>query len=152
MNQKQKSIILNFVTIVTITTVFVLIMANVRGFLNKSEAIRSMELLGQRVKIYRQQRHSTPPKSFVMSGDQSISLVRLGDINYRSHWISYNAEPDTILAYNNCRNFGLLGGKGHIVMFLNGNVTWMGKKQFEQLLAKQQTQTEIELLQKNPKF
>lgn len=151
MNPRQKSIILNFVTVIIITTVFVLIMANVRDLLNKSEAIRSMELLGQRVKSYRQQRHSTPPKSFVMGGDQPISLVRLGDINYRAHWISYNAKPDTILGYT-YKNFGFLAGKGYVVMFLDGNVTWMEKHQFEQLLAKQQTQAEIELLQKNLKF
>jgi len=150
MNPKQKSIILNFVTVVIITAIFVLVMANVRGLLNKSEATRSMELYGQRVKIYRQQLHSTPPKSFVM--DQgSISLARLSDINYRAHWISYDAKPDTILGYA-YNNFGLLAGKGYLVMFLNGDVTWMEKKQFEQLLAKQQTQAEIDLLQKDSKF
>jgi len=151
MNLKQRSTILNFVTVVVITTVFVLIMANVRYIVNKSEATRSMELLGQRVKIYRQQQHSTPPKSFVMGGDHSISIARLGDINYRSHWISYDAKPDTILAYS-YKKFGVLAGKGYIVMFLNGDVTWIEKKQFEQLLAKQQTQAEIELLQKDRKF
>lgn len=151
MNPKQRSTILNFVTVIVVTVIFVSIMANVRGLLNKSEAIRSMELLGQRVKIYRQQRHSTPPKSFVVGGDPSISLARLGDINYRSHWISYNAKPDTILGYT-YKKFGFFAGKGYVVMFLDGDVMWMEKKQFEQLLAKQQTQAEIELLNNNPRF
>jgi len=151
MTPKQRSTILNFVTVIAITILFVLIMANVRGLLNKSEAMRSMELLGQRVKIYRQQRHSTPPKSFVVGGDTSISLARLGDINYRAHWISYDAKPDTILGYT-YKNFGLLAGKGYIVMFLGGDVMWMEKKQFEQLLARQQTQAEIELLNKDLDF
>lgn len=151
MNPKQRSTIINFITVIIVTAVFVLIMANVRDLLNKSEAIRSMELLGQRVKTYRQQRNSTPPKSFVMGEDESISLVRLGNINYRAHWISYNAKPDTILAYA-YKNFGVFAGKGYVVMFLNGDVTWMEKDQFEQLLAKQQTQAEIELLHKDQKF
>ena len=141
MNPKQRSTILNFITVIVVTIIFVSIMANVRDLLNKSEAIRSMELLGQRVKIYRQQRHSTPPKSFVLGGDPSISLARLGNINYRAHWINYNAEPDTILGYT-YKNFGGFAGKGYIVMFLNGDVAWMGKKQFEQLLARQQTQAQ----------
>lgn len=64
-------------------------------------------------------------------------------------WI--RATPDTILAYAR-KNYQFLVGKGYIVMRLDGHVEWMEKDKFEAVLKKQQTEAEINLLQKPREF
>ena len=123
-------------------------MMNVRGILNKSEAMRTMEMLGQQVLAYREKYHSSPPESFIISQRKALGDVRLGGLTYRAQWLGYNAKPYDILAYSE-KNYGLIAGKGYVVMFLDGSVKWMGKSEFEELLNQQQSKAEQELIQKD---
>ncbi len=148
MNQKQKSIIINFITMICCTFLFVTIMVNVRGIVNKSEATRTMEMLGQQVHAYREKNRSSPPESFIIAQRHALGDARLGDVTYRAQWLGYNPKPYDILAYSK-KNYGLIAGKGYIVMFLDGSVKWMGKSEFEELLDQQQSQAERDLLQKD---
>jgi len=151
MNRRQKSIILNFVLVITFTTAFVIVMLNVKDYVNKSEAIRGMNLLAQQIIQYREKSNSLPPNSYVQRQKDQLRLVRLGDLEYRAQWIGYNAEPDTILAYT-YKNYRLMIKRGYVVIRLNGQVEWMLKKEFQELLGKHQTKAEIEILEKAPKF
>jgi hypothetical protein len=147
MNQRQKSLIIRFVVVIAGTVVFVAAMLNVRDYTNRAEAIRTMEHLGGEVRRYRAKFNSTPPKSHLMGRRTDFQDVRLGNFEYRSPWIEFGASAETILAYTR-KNYQFFVGKGYIVMRLDGKVEWMEKAEFEPLLKKQQTEAEIELLQK----
>ena len=151
MNQRQKSIIIRFVIVIACTAAFVAVMLNVRDYVNKAEAMRTMEHLGEKVRQYRAKYNSTPPKSYLAGQRTDLQDVRLGDFEYRAPWIGFGATPDTILAYAR-KNYQFLVGKGYIVMRLDGHVEWMEKDKFEAVLKKQQTEAEINLLQKPREF
>lgn len=148
MNRKQKSIVTNIIAVICCTALFVVVMVNVRNVLNKSEAMRTMRLLGQQVHEYREKYRSSPPESFIIGQRQRLVDARLGEVTYRAQWLGYNAKPNDILSYSK-KNYGLIAGNGYIVMFLDGSVKWMEKSEFEELLDQQQSQAERELLQKD---
>lgn len=147
MNKRQKSIILNFVFIITITILFVMVMVNIRNLINKSEAKRAMELLSEQIISYHAENISLPSKSYIERQLDALRVVRLGVLEYRAQWISFDSPDDTILAYS-YQNYGLFGGEGYWVMRLNGTVEWMGENKFETLLLTQQSQAEIDIIQK----
>jgi len=151
MNPRQKSTIIRFVIVIACTAVFVAVMLNVRDYVNRAEAMRTMEHLGKKVRQYRDKLNSTPPKSHLTGQRTEIQDVRLGDFEYRAPWVEFGASADTILAYSR-KNYQFLVGKGYIVMRLDGSVEWMGIAEFEKLLKKQQTQAEIELLHQPREF
>jgi hypothetical protein len=133
------------------TAIFVGVMINVKDVINKSEAIRAMELLGQGVSKYRDKYHSTPPESYFNQLKNSVSTVRLGDVYYRAQWIGFDDGPDTILAYS-YKNYRFFVKRGYVVMRLHGNVEWIESGEFIKLLKKQQTDAEVKLLNKQRRF
>ncbi len=147
MNKRQRSIITSFILVMAGTAIFVGVMINVRDAINKSEAIRSMEVLGQGVRKYRDDYYSTPPESYFNQLKNSISTVRLGDVQYRAQWIGFDDGPDTVLAYS-YKNYRFFVKRGYVVMRLDGNVEWIERNEFVKLLEKQQTDAEIKLLNK----
>ncbi len=151
MNKRQRSIITNFIFVTVGTTIFVGVMINAKDVINKSEAIRGMELLGEGVRKYRDNYHSTPSESYFNQLKNSISTIRLGDISYRAQWIGFDDGPDTVLAYS-YKNYIFLVKRGYVVMRLDGSVEWIERREFEKLLKKQQTETEIDLLNKQRNF
>ena len=151
MNRKQKTIIAKLIAVTCCTVLLTATMVNIRGIVNKSEAMRAMKLLGQQVHAYREKHRSSPPESFIISQRQLIGDIRLGEVTYRRQWIGYNPKPYDILTYSK-KNYGLVAGKGYIVMFLDGSVKWMEIRQFEELLDQQQSKAERDLLQKHLMF
>ena len=147
MNKRQRSIITNFIFVTAGTAIFVGAMINVKDVINKSEAIRAMKLLGEEVRKYRDNRHSTPPESYFNRLKNSISTVRLGDVQYRAQWIGFDSGPDTILAYS-YKNYRFFVKRGYVVMRLDGSVEWIERGEFIKLFKKQQTDAEIKLLNK----
>jgi hypothetical protein len=111
--------------------------------------MRAMELVGEEILQYRKTTGSLPPEYYVEQYIDRIGAVRLSDIYYRAPWIEFGSEPNsTILAYSekNYKGFVKAGG---IVLWLNGKAEWMNKKQFEQILVKQQKQQELQWLQEH---
>ena len=151
MNKRQRSIITNFIFVTAGTAIFVGAMINVKDVINKSEAIRAMELLGQGVREYRDNYRSTPPESYFNQLKNSISTVRLGDVQYRAQWIGFDDGPDTVLAYS-YKNYRFLVKRGYVVMRLDGSVEWIERGEFVKLLKKQRTDAEVKLLNKQQKF
>ncbi len=151
MNKRQRSIITNFIFVTAGTAIFVGVMINVKDVINKSEAIRAMELLGEEVRKYRDNYHSTPPEAYFNQLQRSVSTVRLSDIQYRAQWIGFDSGPDTVLAYS-YKDYGFLVERGFVVMRLDGSVEWIERREFVKLLKKQQTDAEIKLLNKQQKF
>jgi len=120
---------------------------HLRDWLNKSEAMRAMEHIGQEVLGYREKYRSLPLESYL--GPIKRQHVRLGELNYRAQWIDFESPPDTILAYTKKEFRSEFVKSGYVVLRLDGQVQWMEKKEFEQLLARQQSQREIEMLQRH---
>lgn len=147
MNKRQKIILIESAVVVLITLIAVVAMINAKDWINRSEAMRAMEHLGQRVVDYRDTHHSVPPESYVTNIKESLEgHVRLGDVKYRGRWIDFESTPDEILAYSEKKYPSSLLGDGYIVLRLNGKVEWLGKQEFEEELARQQSQKEVEIL------
>ena len=147
MNKRQKVILIEAAVVVLITLIAVVAMINAKDWINRSEAMRAMEQLGQRVVDYRDTHHSVPPESYVTNIKESLEgHVRLGDVKYRGRWIDFESTPDEILAYSEKKYPSPLLGDGYVVLRLDGKVEWLGKREFEEELAHRQSQKEVEIL------
>ena len=148
MNRKQKKLLANVVIVVAVTTAMVVGFANIKNVINRSEATRAMEILGKEILQYRQKYGSLPSEIYVKQYEEAIGAVRLS-VQYRAQWIEYGADPNTtILAYSEKNYRGFVKG-GYVVLWLNGKVEWINKKQFEKILTAQQQQQELQWLQEH---
>jgi len=149
MNERQRTIIVEVVTVIIVTAAVIVAMFNFKDWVNRSQAIGVMKQLSQVVIKYRQEHGSVPPESYVNSIKKDLKgFVRLGNLRYRAEWIELDAKPDTILAYAEKKYPSSLFRDGYVVLRLDGRVEWMGKEQFEKLLAQQQSKPEIDMLRK----
>ena len=149
MNRRQKTILINVISVITITSIAVVAMINLKDWVNRSEAILAMEDLGKLVLQYRQENGSVPPQSFVDNIKTNLKgHARLGDIQYRALWIDFDSTPDDVLAYVEKKYRSFVLSNGFIVLRLDGRVEWMQKQQLDILLAWQQSRMEIETLPK----
>jgi type II secretory pathway pseudopilin PulG len=149
MNKQQKRILVNFAVVTAVTIAAVLGMVELKNWVNRSEAMRAMEQLERAVSDYKQKNGSVPPQSYVDGLKESLEgQVRLGNLRYRARWIKFGSPPDEILAYVIKDYHSLFFRPGAIVLRFDGRVQWMGKREFEKLLAAQQSQMEIEMTPK----
>jgi hypothetical protein len=152
MNRRQKAILRNTTTVIVVTAIAVIAMINLKNWVNRSESMRAMEDLGRIVSQYRGKYSCVPSESYVDGIKEELEgHARLGKMIYRAQWIDFESKPDAILAYTEQPYSSWLFGKQHIVLRLDGRVEWMDKREFEALLAKQQSSQEIELLHKKLK-
>ena len=150
MKKRQKSMLIEVIIIVAITTIAVLAMVNFKDYINKSEAIKFMNHLSSSIKNHKEKYGAVPPESYIQQiKDDLQGSLRLGGLQYRSRWIDFDSPPDTILAYTERSYRSPFVGKGFVVLRLDGKVQWMGKKEFKQIFTTQQKPQEIELLKKN---
>ncbi len=146
MNIRQKKLVANIVVVLVFTVAIVTGFSNIKNVINRSEAIRAMELVGAEILQYRKTHGSLPPESYVKQYINEIGAVRLAGLYYRAPWIEFGSDPNkTILAYSEKKYRGFVKAGG-IILWLNGRVEWMNKKQFEQTLTAQQKQQELEWL------
>lgn len=136
----------NFAVVIVVTFTAVIGMVELKNRVNHSEATRAMEHLWRVVSDYKQKNGSVPPQSYIDSVKEVLEgKARIGNLRYRALGIQVDSPPDTILAYAEKDYHSLLFRPEAIVLRLSGRVEWMDKKQFEQLLAKQQTPLELQL-------
>jgi len=148
-NRRQKSILINIISVITITFIAVVAMINLKDWVNRSEAMRAMEHLGEIVLQYRAEKGSVPPQSYVDSIKTNLKgHARLGDLQYRALWIDFDSTPDDVLAYVEKKYHSLILSSGFIVLRLDGRVEWMQKQQLDVLLAQQQSRMGIQTLPK----
>jgi type II secretory pathway pseudopilin PulG len=150
MNRRQKAVLIESIAVIALTAVAVWGMINFKDWVNRSEAMRAMEQLGQKALQYRQQHGAVPPETYVESIKESLEgHVRLGNLRYRAQWIDFESTPDDVLAYTERDYHSLLVGKGYVVLRLDGRVQWMSRKDFRQLLSQQRRKSpeEIQMLQ-----
>ena len=149
MKKRQKAMLIEVIVVVSITAFAVLAMMNFKDYINKSEATKSFYDLSSIIKNYKEKYGSIPPESYLQQiKDNLQGSLRLGGLQYRSRWIDFDSPPDTILAYTERNYRSPFVNSGYVVLRLNGQVQWMGKKEFKQIFATQQKPQEIELLKK----
>jgi type II secretory pathway pseudopilin PulG len=146
MNRHQKAILTNIIAVMVITVIAVVAMINFKNWVNKKEAVRAMEYLGQIVLQYRKEHGSVPPQSYVDRIKEDLpGGVRLGSLRYRGLWIDFESSGDEILAYTKKAYHSSFLNDGFIVLRLDGRVEWMGVEEFKKLLARQQSPMEAQM-------
>ncbi len=146
MNKYQRRVIVKAVVVVLVTTFFVVGMSEFKNVVNRSEAMRAMEDLGQKILTYRKEHGTIPPQNYLNRIRETLpGHARLGNLHYRARWIGFEADDKDILAYAPKGYNSLLTGSGAIFLTLDGQVQWMDKSEFQSLLEKQQSQLEKEL-------
>lgn len=144
MNRRQKAILKDIVTVIVVTAIAVVAMINLKDWVNRSEAMRAMQHLGQIVLQHRKDQGSLPPESYIDGIKENLpGHARLGKLHYRALWIDFDSTNDEVLAYTEKNYRSLTLGRGFIVLRLDGRTEWMEKQQFETLLARQQSPEEI---------
>ncbi len=150
MKKRQKSMLTEVIVVITITAIAVFGMVNFKDYVNKSEAIKSMNNLSIIVKNHKDQYGMIPSESYIEQvKDYLQGSLRLGKLQYRSRWIDYDSSPDTILAYTERNYRSPFVKSGFVVLRLDGQVQWMGNAEFKQIFATQQKPEEIECLKKD---
>ena len=148
MNRRQRAILIDFITVLVITVVAVVAMINFKDWVNLSEARRAMEHLGRVVLQYRKDYGSVPPEKYVINITRDLhSSVQFGELQYRALWIDSDSTPDEILAYVEKNYRSLFVDDGFLFLRLDGRVEWMGKTEFETLLAQHQSPEELRMQQ-----
>jgi len=151
MNRRQKSLLTESVIVLIATMAAVVGMMHLKDYVNRSEAMRAMTQLGQRLLEYRKQYGSLPPQSFVDNIKGEVEgAVRIGNVNYRARWIGLDAPGDTILAYSQKRLPSSFLKDGYVVLRLDGTVEWLPTQEFAGLFARQRTPTEPNPLNLTP--
>jgi hypothetical protein len=149
MNRRQRTTVIQFVTVVSVTAAAVAAMVSFKDWVNRSEAVRAMEHLGTIVVQYRKEHGSVPPESYIDNIKESLEgHVRLGNLQYRGLWIDFESTPDEVLGYTYKNYRSLLLDEGYVVLRLDGTVEWLGIGEFEAMLARQQSREEVEMLQR----
>jgi len=133
------------------TVVAVVGLMHLKDYINRSEALRAMNQLGEYVLRYRKQHGSLPPGAFVDGiKDRLEGAARLGSVKYRALYIGPNAPGDTVLAYSLRRYPTSFLADGYVVLRLDGTVGWMTPYQFEDLFAAQRVPAEPNLPGERP--
>ena len=146
MNKKQKNLLIRFITVMLATTLAVLGIINFRDWVNRSEAFKAMQYMGEVVKDYRKEHSIAPAQSYINRIKDGLpGSARLGNLKYRAQWIEFGASEDEILAYTEKNFSSPLVKSGYIVLRLDGRVEWMQKEEFKKLLASQQSSAEREI-------
>jgi hypothetical protein len=142
-NRRQKALLTESLLVLAATTLAVVAMMHLRDYINRSEAVRAMGQLGQRVLEHRRQYGSLPPESFVNAIKGNLEgSVRMGNVKYRALYIGPDAPADTILAYSQRRYPSSFLGSGYVVLRLDGTILWMRTDEFATLFAAQRTPME----------
>jgi hypothetical protein len=143
MNRRQRALLIESAIILTATAVAVVGMIHLKDYVNRSEAVRAMTQLGQRILEYRNRNSALPPQSFVDGAREQVEgSVRIGNVKYRAIWIGLDAPSDTILAYSQKRFPSSFLQDGYVVLRLDGTVQWLPTRDFAALFASQQAAAE----------
>ncbi len=149
MNVRQKKLVTHITIVVVFTIAMVTGFANIKNLINRSEAIRTMNILGDEILRYRKTYGSLPSESYVKQYADGIGAVRLTNLAYRAQWIEFGSSPDTtILAYS-WKDYRGFVKPGYVILWLNGKVEWTSKKKLEQALAEQQGQQELQWIKEH---
>jgi len=148
MNRKEKSFLKHAAVVIALTTAAILALMYIKDRINRFEAKRVMELVARPIVTYSDTHLTLPPQSFVEDLLENLQGYARGtSIKYRGHWVEFDGPPDQIVAYNftPCPHSFL--PDGYTVLRLDGTITFMDAETFKSVLARQQTQAELDTLE-----
>jgi hypothetical protein len=146
MNRRQKALLTESILVLAATALAVVGLIHLKDYINRSEALRAMDQLGEHILDYRNQNGSLPPESFVNGIKGRLEgAVRLGNVKYRALYIGPNAPGDTILAYSFRQYSTPFLADGYVALRLDGTVEWMQIPEFADLFTAQRTPAEPNL-------
>jgi hypothetical protein len=149
MDRRQKKLVVNIVVVIGFTAAMVAGFANVKNLINRSEAMRAMELLSKEVLSYKKDYGSLPSENYARGFAEQIGAVRIGNFQYRAQWIEFGCDPNTtILAYSE-KNYAGFVESGAAVLWLSGKTEWMDKKHFYEIMKAQQKKQELRWIQEH---
>lgn len=120
-------------------------MMHLKDYVNRSEAVRAMDQLGEIIFRYRARHGSLPPQSYVDDVKGGVEgAVRMGNVRYRALYIGRDAPDETIVAYSQKRHPSSFLKDGYVVLSLDGTVRWMPTAQFVRLFETQRTPMEAD--------
>lgn len=151
MNKAQKRLVMNLTGTAFFIAAFIFGFGNFKDYINKTEAVRAFGDLSTKIMDYRKQNGRLPSESMVTDlKEQLEGSARVGNIYYRAQWISIDSPPETIVAYTE-KQYNWLIQSGFVVLQLDGQVEYLASKEFNKLLATQQTTAEAEQMNKTQK-
>ncbi len=143
MTKYKRSLLIQFTVVALATVAAIVGMLHLKDYVNRSEAMRAMTQLGQRILDYRQSHGSLPPQSFIDDvKDEVDGAVRIGNVRYRALWIGPDAPAETILGYSEKRHPSSFLRDGFVVLYLDGRVEWLPTAEFQALFATQRAEAE----------
>lgn len=156
MNKQQKAILIEIITIIVVTIIAIVVMLNLRDYVNRQESKKAMTTLGNRIRQYRAENGSVPPENWVDRQRETLpGNARLGNLHCRARWIDFGSAPEEILIYTEQKSHSLMFKDGFFVLRLGEvlkqdldkdvEIEWMEPEEFRAVLEKQQSQMEIEM-------
>jgi len=100
MNLRQNRLIIKLCLISSLTIIFIAGTSQYKSILNKSEAIRAMNILSREIAYYRIMVGTFPSKDYIDGIIEKQSLVRLGSVNCRARWIEPGSTKETIFLFS----------------------------------------------------
>ena len=144
MNKREKAVVIKIIFVTVTTFILVIVFANIKDIINRSEATHAVSAIGKRILQYRKDNGYLPPQNYVDTIRQNVAgSVRMGKLNYRALYITRDSKPDEILAYTTQNYKSLFVSKGYIVLRLNGQIEWMDTKSFEEELMRRKDLSEV---------
>jgi len=140
MNRRQRALLIESLIVLAVTLVAVTVLINLKDWTNRREALRAMANISQQVQAYEREHGSIPTPDYIDSlKDSAPGHARLGELKYPSRTAEHNSPDTDILAYTQQRYRSYLIRSGYVVLFRNGQVSWMLPEQFQSVSAEQDT-------------
>lgn len=147
MNSRQKALLVESLLVLAATAAAVVGMMHLKDYVNRSEAVRAMDQLGEIILAYRAKHGSLPSKAYVDRVKGEVEgAVRMGNIRYRALYIDRDVPDETILAYSHKQHPSSFLRDGYVVLSLDGAVRWMPTAQFVRLFETQRAPMEADAL------
>lgn len=128
MNKRQRLLLIKLCTVMGLTIALIVGLSQYRSVINKSEAIKSMNILSMEIAKYHLSHEELPPKDYIEEVISKYGLSRIGSVECRSRWIEPGSGPETILLFSKKNYKTLFVKPGYVYL------TKMDMLESEQLL------------------
>ncbi len=114
MNKRQRQLLVRFCIVMALTIALIVGLSQYRNVVNKSEAIRSMNILSIEIAKYNLYHGELPSSSYISDIIARYGLLRVGPVECRSQWIEPGSGPETILLFSKKNYNSLFVKSGYI--------------------------------------
>ncbi len=116
MNKHQKQLLARFCIVMALTIALIAALSQYRNVVNKSEAIKAMDVLSMEIAKYDLFHGELPPKDYILEVINRYKLFRIGSVKCRSQWIEPGSGPETILLFSKKNYNSLFVKSGYVYL------------------------------------